>query len=179
MRNPHLLPLPKVDGRSALTFDLFMFSKSAYSVYFLDQMPIIMRLSWSLKEHIQCRILLSTSLSRCFKSQSRYLSSLATLRPAASDALRLGPLQMGGRNPTLVIGLGAGRHRWAVLPDDRSLIGWVDDLATTRGLLRALTALAATLLLREQRRDPGVVDEVTSSAETGCKEEVEEDAAAC
>ena len=84
---------------------------------------------------------------------------------------------MAGGDPALVVaGLGAARDGGAVGAHDRHLLGRVDLLALARGALGALAALAAAALLREERRDPGVVDEVAGAAEGGGEEEVEEDA---
>lgn len=101
---------------------------------------------------------------------------LPALRPPAANPLRLGALQVAGGDPALVVGLGAGGDGRAVGADDGHLVGRVDLLGLAGGALRALAALAAAALLREERRDPGVVDEVAGAAERGGEEEVEEDA---
>jgi hypothetical protein len=83
-----------------------------------------------------------------------------------------------GRDPALVesTSLGTSSDSRAICANNRDLVGRVDLLGSLRGSLGALAALAAPFLLREQSRDPGVVDEVTGAAEGGEEEEVEEDA---
>jgi hypothetical protein len=96
---------------------------------------------------------------------------------AAPDALGLRALQVLGRDPARVIGLGTGSgNGGAVGAENGNLLGWVDLLGAAGGLLRALTALAAAPLLRKEGRDPGIVDEVDSAAESAEEHEVEENA---
>ena len=85
---------------------------------------------------------------------------------------------MLGGNPALVesTSLGTSGDSRAISANNRDLVGRVDLLSSLRRFLSALAALAAPLLLREQSRDPGVVDEVAGAAEGGEEEEVEEDA---
>ena len=84
---------------------------------------------------------------------------------------------MVGRNPRLVVSLGTAGDSRAVSTNNADLLGRVDLLGATRGALGALAALAATLLLREESGDPGVVDEVDGTGEDTSKNEVKEDAA--
>jgi hypothetical protein len=79
------------------------------------------------------------------------------------------------RDPALIVRLCAAGDSGAVSADNGNLIGRVDLLGAERRLLRALAALAATLLLGEEGGDPGVVDEVRDSAEDGENDEVQED----
>jgi hypothetical protein len=72
---------------------------------------------------------------------------------------------VGHRDPTLVIGLCARGDSRAISTDNSDLIGGVDLLGLARGPLRALAALATTLLLGEEGGDPGVVDEVACATE--------------
>jgi hypothetical protein len=106
------------------------------------------------------------------------LQSLLALGPSAANPPSLGALQVLGRDPALVesTGLGTSSDSRAICANNRDLVGRVDLLSSLRGSLSALAALAAPLLLREQSRDPGVVDEVAGAAEGGEEEEVEEDA---
>ena len=106
-----------------------------------------------------------------------HLSSLPTLRPPAAHAPSLGSLQVARRNPTLIVSLATSGDRGSISTNDRHLLRRVDLLRLAGRALSALAALAAATLLREECRDPGIVDEVAGAAE-GCeKEEVEEDAA--
>ena len=86
---------------------------------------------------------------------------------------------MPSRNPALIISLGTGGNRRAIRTQDRDLIARVDLLAPLSRALRTITTLASTSLLREKRRDPGIIDEVDGGAEERGKEKVEEDAASC
>jgi hypothetical protein len=106
------------------------------------------------------------------------LQSLLALGPSAANPPSLGALQVLGRDPALVesTSLGTSSDSRAICANNRDLVGRVDLLGSLRGSLGALAALAAPLLLREQSRDPGVVDEVAGAAEGGEEEEVEEDA---
>lgn len=78
-------------------------------------------------------------------------------------------------DPALVVGLGTRCHSRAILADDRSLVSGIDGLGAARRLLRALTALAASLLLREQRGNPGIVDEVAGAAKSSRQKQVQKD----
>lgn len=82
-------------------------------------------------------------------------------------------------DPGLVVGgrLGAARDGRTVGADDADLIGRVDLPAAARRGLGPFAALAAAAPLREQRRDPGAVDEVRGAAECGEQDQIEEDAA--
>jgi hypothetical protein len=79
------------------------------------------------------------------------------------------------RDPALIVRLCAAGDSGAVSADNGNLVGRVDLLGAERRLLRALAALATTLLLGEEGGDPGVVDEVGDSAEDGENDEVQED----
>jgi hypothetical protein len=94
----------------------------------------------------------------------------------AANALGLRALQVGRGNPALVVRLGARGDSWSISTDNADLIGGVDRLGALGGLLRALAALAAALLLGEEGSDPRVVDEVEGAAESAENDEVEEDA---
>jgi hypothetical protein len=106
------------------------------------------------------------------------LQSLLALRPSAANPPGLRALQVLGGNPALVksTSLGTSGDSRAIGANNRDLVSRVDLLGSLRGSLGALAALAAPLLLREQSRDPGVVDEVAGATEGGEEEEVEEDA---
>lgn len=83
---------------------------------------------------------------------------------------------MGCGDPALVVRLRAGGDSWAIGADNRDLVGGVDLLGSLGRLLRALSALAATLLLGEESGDPGVVDKVRDTTEDSENDEVQEDA---
>ena len=83
---------------------------------------------------------------------------------------------MPSRDPALIVSFGARSDRRAIGTQDRDLITRIDLLAALSRALRTIAALSTTSLLRKQRRDPGVVDEVDGSAKEGEEEEVEEDA---
>jgi hypothetical protein len=106
------------------------------------------------------------------------LRRLLALGPSAANPPGLRALQVLGGNPALVesTSLGTSGDSRAISANNRDLVGRVDLLSSLRRFLSALAALAAPLLLREQSRDPGVVDEVAGAAEGGEEEEVEEDA---
>ena len=80
-------------------------------------------------------------------------------------------------DPALVVDLCATGDGRAVAAHDADLVGRVDPFAAARRLFGALAALALAALLREQRGDPGRVDEVGGAGEACKEEEVEEDAA--
>lgn len=82
---------------------------------------------------------------------------------------------MRGRNPALVVDLGA-RDGGAISANNGNLLGRVDLLGATGGLLRALATLASATLLGEEGGDPGAVDEVDGSGEDSEENKVEEDA---
>ena len=83
---------------------------------------------------------------------------------------------MSRRNPALVVCLGTGRNRGTVSTHNRNLIAGVDLLAALGGAFCTIATFAAARFLREERRDPGVVDEVDGGAEERCEEDVEKDA---
>jgi hypothetical protein len=80
-------------------------------------------------------------------------------------------------DPALIVRLCARGNSRAVSANDRNLVGGVDLLCASGRPLRALAALAATLLLGEEGGDPGVVDEVRDSTKDAEDDEVEENAA--
>jgi hypothetical protein len=82
---------------------------------------------------------------------------------------------MGCRDPALVVRLRTRGNRRAVGTNNGNLVRGIDLLGATGGPLSALAALAATLLLREESGDPGVVDEVDGSAESAEDDQIEED----
>ena len=84
---------------------------------------------------------------------------------------------MVGGNPGLVVGLSTAGDSRAVSTNDSNLVSGVDLLRATRGLLSALTALAASFLLGKEGGDPSVVDEVDGSSKDTSEDEIEEDAA--
>ena len=83
-------------------------------------------------------------------------------------------------DPALIIRLlrqGTTGHSWSVSANNRILLLGVQCLlGTSRGTLGALAALSAALQLWEECLDPGLVDEVDGSYESGEEEEVKEDA---
>lgn len=84
---------------------------------------------------------------------------------------------MLGRDPARIISFRTGSgDGGTVSADNGNLLGWVDLLGAAGRLLRTLTTLAAALLLREEGRDPGVVDEVDRAAEGAEENEVQENA---
>lgn len=103
-------------------------------------------------------------------------SGAASRLSARLNSLGLGSLQVVRRNPALVVGLRSGGDSRAISANNADLIGRVDLLGPSRRALGALTTLSATLLLREEGGDPGVVDEVAGSGEDAKEDEVEEDA---
>jgi hypothetical protein len=80
------------------------------------------------------------------------------------------------RDPALIVSLRAGSDSRAISTNDSDLIGRVDLLGTLGRPLRALSTLAATLLLGEEGGDPGVVDKVRNSTEHAQDDEIQEDA---
>lgn len=99
------------------------------------------------------------------------------LGSAALDTTRLRAVQVAGGDPALIVGLGARRDSRTVSADNGNLVSRVDGLGALRRSLGALATLATALLLREQSRDPSVVDEVAGAGENGSENEVEEKAA--
>jgi hypothetical protein len=95
----------------------------------------------------------------------------------ALDATRVGTVQVLGRNPALVVRLGAASDSGAISADNSNLLGRINLLGATGRLLRALATLSAATLLREKGGDPRVVDEIGSSGEGSDEDEVEEDSA--
>lgn len=87
---------------------------------------------------------------------------------ARADTLCLRSLQMMCRNPTLVVGLCAACHSRTIGADNANLIGRVDLLRPSRGLLGPLATLAASTLLWIERGNPGIVDEKAGTAESSC-----------
>jgi hypothetical protein len=104
------------------------------------------------------------------------LSFRLSLGGSAADALGLRALQVGCRNPALVVRLCARGNSGAISANNSDLVGGVDLLGAEGGLLRTLTTLAAALLLGEESGDPGVVDKVRDAAEDAENDEVQEDA---
>jgi hypothetical protein len=98
------------------------------------------------------------------------------LRSSTAHSPRLRALQMPFGNPALIVCFCATCDSRAIRSNDARLIRWIDLLRTAGRTFRALAALASSFLLREECRDPGVVDEVDRPAEGCCEEEVEEDA---
>lgn len=80
------------------------------------------------------------------------------------------------RDPALVVSLGTGGDGGAVGADNADLVCGVDLLGAPGRCLCALAALATAALLREQCREPRVVDEVAGAGEGGGQDKVEEDA---
>jgi len=79
-------------------------------------------------------------------------------------------------DPRLIVSFRTGCDSRTVSTDDGDLVGGVDLLAAAGRLLGAFAALAAAALLWEERGDPGCVDEVAGSAESGGEEKVEKNA---
>ena len=80
------------------------------------------------------------------------------------------------RDPALVVRLSSTRHGWPISAHNSHLIGRVNFLRATRRALGALATFTSASFLREQCRDPGVVDKVEGAEEDGEEEQVEEDA---
>jgi hypothetical protein len=78
-------------------------------------------------------------------------------------------------NPALIVRLRASSSRRSIRTRDANLIARVHLLASARGALSSFATLAAAPLLREECRDPRIVDEVYSSGESCREDEVEED----
>lgn len=104
------------------------------------------------------------------------LSPGLNLGGTAADALSLRALKVRGGDPALIVGLSTRGDSGTVSTDNSNLVGGVDLLGASGGLLGALAALAAALLLGEEGRDPGVVDEVDGSGEGAQEDSVQEDA---
>jgi hypothetical protein len=100
------------------------------------------------------------------------LSPRLSLGGSAADALGLRALQVRRRNPALVVSLCARGDGGAVSADNGDLVGGVDVLGALGRLLRALSALAATLLLGEEGGDPRVVDKVRDTTKDSEDDEV-------
>jgi len=105
---------------------------------------------------------------------STCLSLGLDLGRTATHALGFRALKVRGRDPALVVCLGARGDSRAVGTNDSNLVGRIDSLGSARRLLGTLTTLAAPLLLGEEGADPGVVDKVDSSAESAKDDKVEE-----
>lgn len=80
-------------------------------------------------------------------------------------------------DPALIVSLRSTCDCWTICADDRYLLGRIHLLRSTARAFSTLTALPTALLLREQRRDPGSVDEKAKASEGRREEEVEEDTA--
>jgi hypothetical protein len=126
----------------------------------------------------QPSVVVASSTALQLPMQHNTLQRLLALGPSAANPPGLRALQVLGGNPALVenASLSTSSDSRAIRANNRDLVGRVDLLSSLRGSLSALAALAAPLLLREQSRNPGVVDEVAGAAESGEEEEVEEDA---
>jgi hypothetical protein len=118
---------------------------------------------------VRVRRILSQDPSICYVAR---LSPGLSLGGSAADALSLRALQVGCRDPALIVRLCAGRDSWAISADNGNLVSGVDLLGALGRLLRALSALAATLLLGEEGGDPRVVDKVGDSTEDSEDDEV-------
>jgi hypothetical protein len=110
------------------------------------------------------------------RSCSSFLGLGLGLGSTAAHAFRLGTLKVRGRNPALIIGLCARGHGGAVSTNNGNLVGRIDLLGLARRHPGALTTLAVALLLGEEGADPGVVNEVDSSAKGTEDDKVKEEA---
>ena len=78
------------------------------------------------------------------------------------------------RNPALIVGLRASSDSRAIGTHNSNLLGGIDLLGASRGLLGALATLATALLLGEEGGDPGVVDKIDGSDKSGKEDDVQE-----
>lgn len=83
---------------------------------------------------------------------------------------------MRSGDPARIESLGATGDGGSISAHNGDLVSGINALASTRRLLGALAALSTALLLGEEGRDPGLIDEVEGSGEGTEKDEVEEDA---
>jgi hypothetical protein len=104
------------------------------------------------------------------------LDSGLGLGGTTANALRLGALQVRRRDPALIVCLRARGDSGAVSTNNGDLVSGVNLLGALGRPLRALSTLAAALLLREEGGDPGVVDKVRDSTKDAENDEVQEDA---
>ena len=139
-------------------------------------MPLYKTCSSLLQQLHLCHLHSGTAYTLAISQIHPALRGLPTLRPPTPNPLRLRPLQVSRRDPTFIIGLASGGHSRAISTHDTNLLAWIHFLGTGGGALSSLAALAASLLLREESRDPGVVDKVAGAGEEAGEEEVEEDA---
>lgn len=77
-------------------------------------------------------------------------------------------------NPGLVVRLRSTRDSRTIHAYDRGLISGVDLFPTRSALLGAFAAFSSAALLREKRRNPRRVDEVTRAYERRSEKEVKE-----
>jgi hypothetical protein len=115
------------------------------------------------------------TISAPFQHAASHLDSRLGLWSTTTNALRLRALQVRCWNPALVVRLGTRGDGGAIGTNNGDLFGGVDLLSTERRPLRALTTLAAALLLGKESGDPGVVDKVRDAAEYAENNEVQED----
>jgi hypothetical protein len=108
-------------------------------------------------ENAQCRC---TAIPAPVQHAESHLDSWLGLGGTAANALRLRALQVRCWNPALIVCLGARSDSGAISTNNGDLVGGVHLLGAERRPLRALTTLAAALLLGEERGDPSVVDKV-------------------
>jgi hypothetical protein len=83
---------------------------------------------------------------------------------------------VGSRDPARIECLCATGNSGSISAHNGNLFSGINGLGSTGGLLSTLATLSAALLLGEEARDPGRVDEVEGSTEGAEKDEVQEDA---
>lgn len=87
---------------------------------------------------------------------------------------------MSLRDPAFIISsLTPTRDGRSISSHNTDLIIRIHLLSPRSGFARAGSVFAATFVLGEEGRDPGVVDEIDCSREEAEEEEVEEDAVDC
>ena len=78
------------------------------------------------------------------------------------------------RNPTLIIRFSATRYRGTIGSQYANLIAGIDFLGPSGRAFSTVAAFPTACFLREERRDPGVIDEIACAAKSGEEEQVEE-----
>ena len=78
-------------------------------------------------------------------------------------------------DPALIVRLTRTRHRRSIRAHNPNLITRVHALCSREGFPRTIPSFALGTGLREERRDPGGVDEIKSRDEERGKEKVQED----
>ena len=118
----------------------------------------------------------SAPASPLHPTPSLWLPPTLRSRSPTLHPLRLRPIDVMRRDPTLIVGLRTRRNSRTIRSQDAHLVRRINLLGAASGALSTVAAFASTRFLREEGGDPGVVDEVACSGKDGQEEEVKEDA---